>query len=108
MYEKLVEGLRSVIDAVYHSTPPKEYKLPCVTYYLGYEGRKASADNREYLTTYSFYVNVYAKTVREMNNLTAEVKRALEERGFRRKYLFDDTEDGVKRKIMRFEIIGGN
>lgn len=78
---------------------------PCAVVTLAGERRADERDGAEYLTETEYYVRCFARTGAETDALAPEIRRKMEEMGYRREFVWEESGEKVFQRAERYKKI---
>jgi hypothetical protein len=101
LHPEVITALQTTCSLVYRFYPNSFTNTPMLSFY---QNGNSSEDNSDLLTKVAFQVDVWTKTIAELDSLVKNVDGAMRGLGFRRS-LSQEIPDpsGLRRQTMRFE-----
>ena len=103
--QRILEALGSIqaLENVSRGWPHQQTALPCAVVTLAGERRADERDGAEYLTETEYYVRCFARTGAETDALAPEIRRKMEEMGYRRTFRWEEGMTELHHTAYRFE-----
>lgn len=105
--QRILEALGSIqaLENVSRGWPHQQTALPCAVVTLAGERRADERDGAEYLTETEYYVRCFARTGAETDTLAPEIRRKMEEMGYRREFVWEESGEKVFQRAERYKKI---
>lgn len=102
---RVMEALESIeaLESVSRGWPHQQAALPCAVVTLAGERRADERDGVEYLTEMEYYVRCFARTGAEADAVAPEIRRKMEEMGYRREFAWEESGEMVFQRAERYK-----